>query len=102
MDNKRRADGDDATPAKAAKLTDDRVAQLPAGANVIAFDGKACTHEVAWPPGQEGSPLPPARREGPPAREYPFAIDPFQQTALNCLESGGLPASRALWRGIPS
>ena len=25
---------------------------------------------------------------GPPAKEYPFKIDPFQQTSINCLEAG--------------
>lgn len=38
--------------------------------------------------GVEGSQLPPPPRPGPPAREYPFAIDPFQQTAISCLEAG--------------
>ncbi|KAI7836432.1 hypothetical protein COHA_009701 [Chlorella ohadii] len=56
--------------------------------NLIEVDGKSCTHEVAWPPGEEGSPLPPPARPGPPAREYPFKIDPFQQTAVNALEAG--------------
>lgn len=51
-------------------------------------DGKACTHEVAWPPGVEGSSKVPPRREGPTAKEYPFQIDPFQQTAINSLEAG--------------
>uniref|UniRef100_A0A383W508 Helicase ATP-binding domain-containing protein n=1 Tax=Tetradesmus obliquus TaxID=3088 RepID=A0A383W508_TETOB len=32
--------------------------------------------------------LPPQQRPGPPAREYPFQIDPFQQTAINALEAG--------------
>jgi ATP-dependent RNA helicase DOB1 len=40
------------------------------------------------PAGQDGSSLPPAPRPGPPAREYPFRIDPFQQTAMDCLEAG--------------
>ena len=38
--------------------------------------------------GEEGSFMPPKPRDGPPAREYPFQIDPFQATAINCLESG--------------
>ncbi|KAJ9531551.1 hypothetical protein QJQ45_014982, partial [Haematococcus lacustris] len=58
------------------------------GCNVVSIDGKQCTHEVAWPPGQSGSTQPPAQREGPPAREYPFPIDPFQQVAINSLEAG--------------
>lgn len=74
--------------AKAARFIEERVARLSVGANLIEFDGKSCTHEVAWPPGQDGSPLPPAAREGPPARVYPFTIDPFQQVSINCLEAG--------------
>ena len=31
--------------------------------------------------------LPPAPHQGPPARTYPFPLDPFQQTAINCLEA---------------
>ena len=38
--------------------------------------------------GEEGPSLPPGPRPGPPAKEYPFPIDPFQQTAVNCLEAG--------------
>lgn len=77
-------------PAKVPRLADDRVAQVPVGANVVEVDGKSCTHEVAWPPEQQaGCELPPPRPEGPPAREYPFKLDPFQQTAINCLEAGG-------------
>ena len=78
----------------AGRVEDDRVARLPVGANLVEVeeDGarKYCTHEVAWPPGQEGSLLPPPKRDGPPAREYPFKIDPFQQTAVNALEAGTL------------
>jgi ATP-dependent RNA helicase DOB1 len=97
------AAGSGAPPSKAAKLAvgssasggvapGDRVAQLPTGANMVEVNGKSCTHEVAWPPGEEGSPLPPPPRPGPPAREYPFTIDPFQQVAVNCLEAGALRA----------
>ena len=32
--------------------------------------------------------MPPPLRPGPPAREYPFPLDPFQQTAVNALEAG--------------
>ncbi|GIM09817.1 hypothetical protein Vretimale_13555 [Volvox reticuliferus] len=84
-------DGDGVTAppaAKAARLSNERVARLPVGANLVEVDGKSCTHEVAWPPGQEGNMLPPTPREGPPARVYPFKIDPFQQVAVNCLEAG--------------
>ena len=86
-----------------ARLAEDRVARLPVGANLVECDGKACTHEVAWPLGEEGHMGPPAKRDGPTAREYPFKIDPFQQTAINCLEAGEreVPAPIALpraWR----
>lgn len=58
------------------------------GPKLIEIDGKACTHEVAWPAGLEGSLAAPAAREGPPAREYPFPLDPFQKVAINALEAG--------------
>lgn len=78
----------DGPPAKLARLGDDRVAAMPVGSNLIEIDGKSCTHEVCWPPGAAGSLLPPGPRQGPPAREYPFKIDPFQQTAISALEAG--------------
>lgn len=71
-----------------ARLGDDRVAAMPVGSNLIEVDGKSCTHEVCWPPGAQGSNDPPKARPGPPAREYPFKLDPFQQTAINALEGG--------------
>lgn len=79
---------EDGPPTKLVRIGDDRVAAMPVGSNYIEIDGKSCTHEVCWPPGAAGSMLPPEAREGPPAREYPFKIDPFQQTAINALEAG--------------
>ena len=38
--------------------------------------------------GLEGSLLPPPQKPGPPAREFPFKLDPFQQTAISALEAG--------------
>lgn len=32
--------------------------------------------------------MPPPPHAGPPAREYAFKLDPFQQTAANALEAG--------------
>jgi hypothetical protein len=61
------------------------------------------TRQVLWPPEPEGAPpversrLPPPKHAGEPARTYPFALDPFQQTAINCLEAGGWRA--AVWAG---
>lgn len=83
---------------KTRRLADDRVAALPIGANLVEFEGKACTHEVAWPPGSSGgSSMPPTAAPGrPPAREYPFKLDPFQQTAINALESGELTLNSRL------
>lgn len=52
---------------------------------------KTCIHEVALPPGgwtvtkeeQEGLINP--KYTGPPAKTYPFTLDPFQSTAVACL-----------------
>ncbi|GAX80204.1 hypothetical protein CEUSTIGMA_g7642.t1 [Chlamydomonas eustigma] len=75
-------------PAKSRRLADDRVASLPVGANLIECDGKSCTHEVAWPPHEQGSTQPPPSFNTLPARSYAFKLDPFQQTAINALEAG--------------
>ena len=74
--------------SKHAKLEDDRIASPQVGANLIQVNGKTCTHEVAWPPGVEGSQLPPGNSAAPAAKEYAFPLDPFQQTAINSLETG--------------
>lgn len=74
--------------SKHAKLEDDRVAAPSAGANLIQVNGKTCTHEVAWPPAEQGSHLPPPKSAAAAAKEYPFPLDPFQQTAINALERG--------------
>ncbi|DBA84763.1 hypothetical protein WJX77_001199 [Trebouxia sp. C0004] len=74
--------------SKHAKLEDDRIASPQVGANLIQVNGKTCTHEVAWPPGVEGSQLPPIRSASSAAKEYAFPLDPFQQTAINSLETG--------------
>lgn len=78
---------DDAQPSKRPRI-EHTTARGPTLMNVVEIDGKSCTHEVSWPPGQEGSTMPPPPRPGPPARSYDFKIDPFQQTAINCLEAG--------------
>lgn len=45
----------------------------------------ACTHEVAYPPGQEYRPLESAR--GEPAKKYPFALDSFQKESILCVDN---------------
>ncbi|KAL5486646.1 hypothetical protein EMCRGX_G019154 [Ephydatia muelleri] len=51
---------------------------------VDTLEGLACTHEVAVPAGQVFEPL--KVRVGPPVKEYPFVLDPFQKEAIRCLE----------------
>ena len=79
---------DVASRSKHAKLEDDRVAAPSVGANLIQVNGKTCTHEVAWPPGEHGSHLPPDKCAAAAAKQYAFPLDPFQQTAINGLEKG--------------
>lgn len=56
---------------------------------MLQSGGKSCIHQVAWPPGVEGSSGPPPRvAPEKMAKEYPFTIDPFQQTAVDALENG--------------
>mmetsp|Transcript_37581 Transcript_37581/g.96143 ORF Transcript_37581/g.96143 Transcript_37581/m.96143 type:complete len:1017 (-) Transcript_37581:98-3148(-) len=61
--------------------------------NLVECNGKSCTHQVFHPPdayesGDEPSSAPPRPLAGTPAREFPFQVDPFQQTAINALEAG--------------
>ncbi|KAI4461014.1 atp-dependent rna and dna helicase [Holotrichia oblita] len=46
---------------------------------------EACTHEVAYPPGQTYIPLQP--HKGEPAKKYPFALDPFQKESILCVDN---------------
>jgi ATP-dependent RNA helicase DOB1 len=82
------ADDADAEPdSKHPRLADETLSDLPGGCNIIEIDGKSCTHEVVWPSGSGGSPLPPPKSKESP-KDYPFTLDPFQRTAINCLEAG--------------
>lgn len=45
----------------------------------------SCTHELATYPGQEYVPL--TQPAGPPAKEYPFVLDPFQKEAILCIDN---------------
>jgi ATP-dependent RNA helicase DOB1 len=75
--------------SKKLKLGQDVLPKPEGGVNYIEIDGKTCTHAVALPEGSaDGSPLPPPSRPGPPAKEFPFTLDPFQRTAIDSLEAG--------------
>ena len=86
-----RADAVSEAASKKLKLGHDVLPKAEGGVNYIETDGKTCSHAVALPEGSEdGSTLPPAPRPGPAAKEFPFTLDPFQRTAINCLEAGTL------------
>lgn len=55
--------------------------------NALQRDGKACTHQVAFPDGTVVKAQPPPAVPKP-ALTFPFDIDPFQETAANALEAG--------------
>nr|XP_033341153.1 exosome RNA helicase MTR4 [Megalopta genalis] len=46
---------------------------------------ESCTHEVAVPPDYEYVPL--ENKQGKPAKEYKFVLDPFQKEAILCIEN---------------
>lgn len=79
-------------PNKVAKVADtsERGWTVTRGPQIIEISGRSCQHEVAWPGVVEDEKafLPPAKSKNPPAKQYPFPLDPFQQTAINCLEAG--------------
>ena len=80
------------TPNKVARVAEDGESgwTVTRGPQIIEINGKSCQHEVAWPGivKEETAFQPPARSKLPPAKQYPFSLDPFQQTAINCLEAG--------------
>ena len=84
--------------SKQAKLSEDAGVSITSGPQIIEVGGKSCQHEVAWPGRvqDEKAFQPPARSSQPPAKQYPFALDPFQQTAIDCLEAGKLRLSTPL------
>ncbi|XP_072762709.1 exosome RNA helicase MTR4 [Anoplolepis gracilipes] len=45
---------------------------------------ESCMHEIAIPPEQEYIPL--EHKQGKPAKEYKFILDPFQKEAILCIE----------------
>ncbi|KAL5813687.1 hypothetical protein ACOSQ4_024328 [Xanthoceras sorbifolium] len=48
-----------------------------------------CLHDVSYPQGYVPSNASEAARlDNKPAKEYPFALDPFQSEAIKCLDSG--------------
>ncbi|XP_017881620.1 exosome RNA helicase MTR4 [Ceratina calcarata] len=46
---------------------------------------ESCTHEVAVPPDYQYMPL--ENKQGKPAKEYKFVLDPFQKEAILCIEN---------------
>lgn len=46
---------------------------------------ESCMHEIAIPPDQEYIPL--EHKQGKPAKEYKFILDPFQKEAILCIEN---------------
>jgi hypothetical protein len=95
-------DGDGAAPA--AKAAAARAAAATAAAAALPPQAKTCVHEVALPAGFAGDreALLAPRYGGPRAKEYPFTLDPFQETAVACLvRSVRLMLARPLrWRVV--
>ena len=81
-------------PNKVARVADDGENgwTVTRGPQIIDINGRVCQHEVAWPGivKEESAFQPPTKSKQAPAKQYPFTLDPFQQTAINCLEAGKL------------
>lgn len=83
MQNKRKLeDLDDNGPDKIRKFP-----EAEEGTNYLESDGKSCSHEAVWPQDRLGSKDAPQKIKEL-AMEFPFSLDPFQQTSINCLEAG--------------
>ncbi|KAG6495454.1 hypothetical protein ZIOFF_043278 [Zingiber officinale] len=62
--------------------------KIPREASSIRTD--ACLHDVSYPDGYASLPRPRLAddKRKPPAREFPFELDPFQCEAIKCLDAG--------------
>jgi ATP-dependent RNA helicase DOB1 len=80
------------TSNKVAKVADGADWSVTRGPQIIEIDGKSCQHEVAWPGIVEDDKAfqAPPKSKHAPAKQYQFSLDPFQQTAFNCLEAGDI------------
>ncbi|XP_031351055.1 exosome RNA helicase MTR4 [Photinus pyralis] len=89
---KRKSDNDERTPSKQLRV-DDEIAvddinfdEFKNRIVVHAIESlESCTHEVAYPPGQQYVPL--IENGGEPAKVYPFVLDPFQKESLLCIDN---------------
>ena len=52
----------------------------------LAEERKKCQHEVCLPTGYVAPPVPENLVKPPPAKTYPFNLDPFQKVSISCLE----------------
>jgi len=80
---------EDATEEEKAKSDSSDVKLLESAPRVAVHTldtVESCTHEVAVPPGFSLTPL--RKPERQPAKEYAFALDPFQRQAILCIENG--------------
>ncbi len=83
---KRKRD-DDGADAGAAGGAQSAASAAAAAAATLPPQAKTCVHEVALPAGFSGDreALLAPRYTGARAKEYPFTLDPFQETAIACL-----------------
>ena len=56
--------------------------------NGLIDEAVTCLHQVSYPEGYQPSASSNQQREAKPAKEFPFSLDPFQQEAIKCLETG--------------
>lgn len=67
-------------------VLDDKLLELGPRIAIHSLDTlEQCVHEVAVPPSADYVELRPPT--APPAKEYPFVLDPFQNRAILCLQN---------------
>merc|ERR1719253_1799096 len=83
---KRKPEGQPAAkkPRKEAEPEVEGARPTDAAVEVIyeRLDGRGCVHEWIRPAGYESRTAP----ERPPAKEFPYELDPFQKVAVDCIE----------------
>lgn len=78
------------------EFTSEAVREVPAEASEAEKEAQSAMlklshsvrHQVAIPPGYDYVPLSKHVANDPPARSWPFTLDPFQQTSVYCIERG--------------
>lgn len=73
----------DSIDIQSLEISDDSDVEIVQDYYVTQEDLQGCIHEAVYPNNYVNKPIP----NRPPAKSYPFNLDPFQQCAIRCLDA---------------